>query len=65
MRKVGIDTECCTLALKLAEKVEVEYMLEKADFQDASGPLDIQDFLQVFKKFAVAEDMFPVAKCVT
>ncbi len=28
-------------------------------------PLDIQDFLRVFKKFAVAEDMFPVAKCVT
>ncbi len=38
MRKVGIDTECCTLALKLAEKIEAEYMLEKADFEDASGP---------------------------
>ncbi len=65
MRKVGIDSECCTLALKLAEKVEVAYMLEKADFEDASGSLDIQDFLRVFKKFSVAEEMFPVAKCVT
>jgi hypothetical protein len=43
----------------------VEYILEKADFEDASGPLDVQDFLWVFKKFAFAEHMFPVAKCVT
>ncbi len=61
MRKVDIDTECCTLALQLAEKVEVEYVSEKPDFEDASGPL-IEDFLRVFEKFAVAEEMFPVAK---
>jgi len=51
-------------AVELAEKVEVEYVMEKPDFEDEGGHMNplIHDFLRIFEKFAVAEEMFPVAK---
>lgn len=40
----------------------VEYVSEKPDFVDEPGNLNLeaqQDFLRVFQKFSVAEEMFP------
>jgi hypothetical protein len=50
--------------VELAEKVEVEYVMEKLDFEDEGGHMNplIHDFLRIFEKFAVAEEVFPVAK---
>ncbi len=65
VRKVELTHDgACVLALQLAEKVEVEYVMEKPDFEDEGGHMNplIHDFLRIFEKFAVAEEMFPVAK---
>lgn len=42
------------------DKVVVEYVSDKPALEDADGNIDpaIQDFLRVFEKFAIPEEMF-------
>lgn len=49
----------CFLWWQHEEKVEVEYISEKVEV-DANGNMNplVQDYLEVFEKFAIPEQMF-------